>query len=81
MNISLPDLITEFVDKQVRDGGFGTASNYVRELVLRDQKACSEARLESLLLEGMESGEPVPWDAAYRESLRNELSERRKRKA
>ena len=81
MNISLPDLITEFVDKQVRYGGFGTAGEHVSELVLRDQKACSEARLESLLLEGMESGEPIPWNAEYRETLRDELRDRRKQKA
>jgi antitoxin ParD1/3/4 len=81
MQISLPDLISEFVDKQVRDGGFSDASAYVRELVLRDQKQCAEAQLESLLLEAMESGEPLPWNEEYRESLRNELRERRKSKS
>ncbi len=81
MQISLPDLISEFVDKQVRDEGFRDASAYVRELVLRDQKQCAEAQLEALLLEAMESGEPLPWNEEYRQSIRTELREWRKCKA
>ncbi len=85
MQISQPDLISEFVDKQVRDGGFRDASAYVRESVLRDQKQCAEAQLEALLIKGlleaMESGEPLPWNEEYRQSLRTELREWRKSKA
>ena len=61
MNISLPDVMKAFVDEQVQNGGFGTVSEYVRDLVRRDQKERAQDRLEALLLEGLESGpgEPV----------------------
>jgi antitoxin ParD1/3/4 len=52
MNISLPDSLREFVDEQVAQGGYGTSSDYVRELICRDQE---RLRLRALLIEGAES--------------------------
>ena len=80
MNISLPEAMKAFVDEQVNSGGYGSASEYVRELVRRDQKARAQARLEALLLEGLESGKPLPLNAAYRKALVRELEARRKKK-
>ena len=37
MNISLPDTLKSLVDEQVSQRGFGTSSEYVRELIRRDQ--------------------------------------------
>jgi len=37
MNISLPDSLKDFVDAQVAERGYGTSSEYVRELIRRDQ--------------------------------------------
>jgi len=36
MNISLPDELRDFVEEQVKRG-YGTSSEYVRELIRRDQ--------------------------------------------
>jgi antitoxin ParD1/3/4 len=80
MNISLPDVMKAFVEEQVESGGYGSASEYVRELVRRDQKERAQARLESLLLEGLESGDPAPVNAEYRENLLRDLKARRKKK-
>jgi antitoxin ParD1/3/4 len=80
MNISLPDIMKEFVEEQVQSGGYGSVSEYMRELVRRDQKERAEARLEALLLEGLESGEPIPFNAEYRASLAQELAARRRQK-
>ena len=79
-NISLPDVMKAFVEEQVQSGGFGTVSEYVRDLVRRDQKDHAQAKLEALLLEGLESGEPVPLNAEYRENLLRDLEARRKKK-
>ena len=54
MNISLPDMMKAFVEEQVQSGGFGTVSEYVRDLVRHDQKERSQDRPEALLLEGLE---------------------------
>ena len=37
MNVSLPDELKAFVDERVDDGGFGSTSEYVRDLIRRDQ--------------------------------------------
>jgi antitoxin ParD1/3/4 len=36
MNISLPDTLKSFVDEQVGQRGYGTSSEYVRELIRKD---------------------------------------------
>ena len=70
MNISLPDGMKAFVDQQVSNRGFGTSSEYVRELIRKDQDI---QRLRALLLEGASSPATVPVDAGYFESLRDRV--------
>ena len=38
MNISLPDNLKSFVDEQVSQRGYGTSSEYVRDLIRRDKE-------------------------------------------
>ena len=52
MNISLPDSMKAFVDEQVSGRGYGTSSEYVRDLIRREQ---DRAQLRALLLEGANS--------------------------
>jgi antitoxin ParD1/3/4 len=72
MNISLPDSMREFVDKQVSARGFGTSSEYVRELIRKDQ---DRQHLRALLLEGAASAPTAPVDADYFEGLRKQVRE------
>jgi len=67
MNISLPDDLKSFVDEQVKRG-YGTSSEYVRELIRKDQ---DQLRLRELLLAGAASASAAPADAAYFKKLRN----------
>ncbi len=73
MNISLPDSMREFVDKQVSTRGYGTSSEYVRELIRRDQ---DRQHLRELLLEGAASAPTAPVDADYFEGLRKQVRQR-----
>ena len=77
MNISLPDAMKAFVEQQVQSGGFGTVSEYVRDLVRRDQKERAQDRLEALLLEGLEGGPGEPVTPEFWNNLRREIQERR----
>jgi antitoxin ParD1/3/4 len=70
MNMSLPDSMREFVDKQVSERGYGTSSEYVRELIRRDQ---DRQHLRELLLEGAASAPTAPVDADYFEGLRKKV--------
>jgi antitoxin ParD1/3/4 len=57
MNISLPDQMRLWVEEQVRSGRFSNSSDYVRDLIRRDQeRAESFSRLEALIEEGWHSG-------------------------
>ena len=56
LNISLPDSMRTFIDEKVAQGGYSTASEYIRQLVREDQKRAAQQRLELLLMEGIESG-------------------------
>ncbi len=67
MNISLPDTLRNFVEDQVTAGGYGTSSEYVRELIRRDK---DRTHLKSLLMEGARSPVAGQADDAYFESLR-----------
>jgi antitoxin ParD1/3/4 len=73
MNISLPDALKTFVDEQVLQRGYGTRSDYVRELIRRDQEC---HHLRGLLLEGAVSAPAGPVDAAYFEGLRRRVNGR-----
>lgn len=67
MNISLPKALKSFVDEQVAERGFATSSEYVRELIRKDQ---DRRALRRLLLEGAASAPGSPVDAAYFDRLR-----------
>ena len=68
MNISLPESLKIFVDVQVSQRGYGTSSEYVRELIRKDQ---DRLQLRQTLLAGASSAPMVPVDASYFDSLRD----------
>jgi antitoxin ParD1/3/4 len=70
MNISLPDALKSFVDQRVTSAGYGTSSEYIRELIRRDK---DRVQLRNMLLEGAESPIVGVADDAYFESLKAEL--------
>lgn len=67
MNISLPDSLKTFVDEQVSQRGYGTSSEYVRELIRKDQ---DRQQLRGLLLAGARSAPTMPVDGDYFDGLR-----------
>jgi antitoxin ParD1/3/4 len=67
MNISLPEALKTFVDERVAGGSYGTSSEYVRELIRRDQ---GRLHLRGLLLDGAASAATAPIDRAYFNGLR-----------
>jgi len=76
LNISLPQPLKEFVEEQVRQGGYSTPSEYMRSLLRDDQKRRAEEKLEALVLEGLNSGNPIEVTADFWKELREELAHR-----
>ncbi len=64
MNVSLPKDQKAFVEERVARGGFGSVSDYVRELIRRDQREHAREALEQRLLAALESprSEMTPGD-------------------
>ena len=75
MNISLPDSLKDYVDEQVGECGYGTSSEYVRDLIRKDQ---DRKRLRTMILQGATSSLADPADADYFESLRARVRTSRK---
>lgn len=71
MNISLPDALKSFVDAQVTERGYGTSSEYVRELIRTDQ---DRRQLRALLLQGAGSAPGAPVDTNYFNALRQRVA-------
>ena len=70
MNISLPESLKAFVDEQVSQRGYGTSSEYVRELIRHDQ---DRLELRHLLLGGASSAPTAPVNKAYFDGLREKV--------
>jgi antitoxin ParD1/3/4 len=70
MNISLPDSLKSFVDEQVSERGYGTSSEYVRELIRKDQ---DRQQLRNVLLAGASSAPGPVADGSYFDGLRDRV--------
>jgi antitoxin ParD1/3/4 len=63
MNVSLPEPMKAWVERQTQTGRYSNASDYVRDLIRRDQeRAIAIAELQQAIDEGLASGAPVPFD-------------------
>jgi len=60
MNIALPDSLKSFVKERVTSGGFGTVSEYVRDLIRADKKQLAKQQIEAEILRGLGSGNARP---------------------
>ena len=57
MNVSLPDAMKDWVEQQARSGRYSNASDYVRDLIRKDQDLASTiANMQTLVTEGINSG-------------------------
>jgi antitoxin ParD1/3/4 len=81
MNISLPESMKKFVESEVAAGGYGTASEFIRELLREAQKRKSSAKVDALLLEGLQSESSEMRRADWDELKRRVRARARKRKA
>jgi antitoxin ParD1/3/4 len=70
MNISLPEPLKRYVDDRVATGIYGSASEFVREAIREKLQREQERRdakeaLAAQLLQGLESGKPIPFREDY----------------
>lgn len=65
MNISLPDALKDWVETMVATGRYANASDYVRDLIRKDEalRAPKLAAMRALVQEALEGGPAEVWDA------------------
>ncbi|MGV1761359.1 type II toxin-antitoxin system ParD family antitoxin [Rhizobium sp. A22-96] len=57
MNVSLPDPMKDWVEAQARTGRYSNASDYVRDLIRRDQARSDKvAAMQRFVDDGLNSG-------------------------
>jgi len=71
MNISLPDQLKFFVDERVVSAGYGTSSEYIRDLIRRDH---DRLQLKNMLLKGAQSQISNEANADYFDQLRSKVN-------
>jgi antitoxin ParD1/3/4 len=80
MNISLPDEMKAFVEAQMAQDGYASASEYLRYLIREDQKRRARLALEAKLLEGLQGPTvemtPEDWDSIERDAQEQVARER-----
>ncbi len=84
MNVSLPADLREFVAEQVKSGGYGTASEYLRDMLRRARERQLRREIDQMLIEAVESGATIPMDdadwASIRKAARTQLSKLKRKK-
>ena len=56
MSFALPESMREYIDRRVAAGNYGNTSEYIRDLVRRDQEEQAKKRLRDLIEDGLASG-------------------------
>jgi antitoxin ParD1/3/4 len=65
MNVSLPAPMKAWVEERSADGRYSNSSDYVRDLIRKDQeRAQGIAEIQALIDQGIASGPPKPFDKA-----------------
>lgn len=73
VTVSFSDDDREFIEGQIAAGGYESPGSYLQELLHAERKRKTREKLEALLIEGLESGEPTPMTAEDWATLRQGL--------
>jgi antitoxin ParD1/3/4 len=76
MNISLPAPLKNWIEQQVEQRGYSTASEFVRDVLRREQEQGSRAVIDARLVQAIESGESTPMTAKDWKRIRSEGAKR-----
>lgn len=76
MNISLPKPMRDWVQAQIDEGKYAGNSDYVRDLIRRDQERAAKIEtMQQAITKGLESGEPQDFNKeAFKQRMLNSLN-------
>jgi len=76
LSVPVSEDLDENIRKRMAEGGFGSMAEYLRHTVRQDLERADQAKLERLLLEGLESGEPIQMTDEWMQERRQALAAR-----
>lgn len=76
IKVILTDELRQFVDQEVREGDYASASGYVRDLVRQRRRSKAEDLLRQLIAEGVALGLPAPLPPGHFQKLLERASNR-----
>jgi antitoxin ParD1/3/4 len=79
LNISLPEGMKSFIEAKVKSGGYGTASEYIRELIREAQWREAREEIEVKLLQAVQSGRLTEMTKEDWDELRERVAARKPR--
>ena len=81
VTISLPESLKTFIDEQLATKGYGNVSEYFRSLLRAAQEREEDARLETLLVEGLATGgDDIPLTHEFWKDLKAEAMDLAKKR-
>jgi antitoxin ParD1/3/4 len=72
MNISLPAPLKVWIEQQVEERGYSTASEFVRDVLRREQEQAARTTIDARLVQALESGKSTPMTAKDWKRIRTE---------
>jgi antitoxin ParD1/3/4 len=75
VTISIPESLRGFMQKQMKSKGFGNVSEYFRTLLRKAQEEEADAKLQALLLEGLNSGKDAELNREFWKDLKTEATQ------
>ena len=71
MSFALPESMRAYIDDRVQSGQYGNTSEYLRDLIRKDQENEARRHLRSLIAAGLQSGDARPFGKAVHRELRD----------
>jgi antitoxin ParD1/3/4 len=69
LSFALPESMRSYIDARVNSGQYGNTSEYIRDLIRKDQTEEARNRLRALIEEGLASGPARPLTRADEDEL------------
>jgi antitoxin ParD1/3/4 len=76
VELAISDEDHRILQRRASEKGFISVSEYLIELARKDHRDAARERIDSLLLEGLNSGDPIPMTEEWWEKTRQELRSR-----
>lgn len=75
LNISLPEEVQPFLENQTAAAGYGSLGEYVYHLIVLEQtRLAQQAQVDTLLIEGLNSGNSIEVTDGWWEQKRTQLT-------